>query len=77
MTWVPSNNQYDGINIAAINDIELNSPFYKWDFLYVVPLAPKAIAPLLTYEDEVTTGEDGVRSHFMRVMIVPPEKGRC
>jgi hypothetical protein len=80
MTWAPVNNQYDGLNSTVVNDVELNAPFYKWDLQYFSVPQIYVFPPLLTYDPgfdpDDPTGEGG-RPHCMRVMIVPPEMGRC
>lgn len=79
MSWFPSNNQYDGLNSAAVNDVELNAPFYVWDFIYT-GLAPVTLyAPLLTSSPPGgvdPSDPEAERAHTMRLMVVPPEKGR-
>lgn len=78
MSWFPANNQYDGVNATPVNDVELNAPFYIWDFVYTVLSPVNLYAPLLTSSpgslDPAHPDEE--REHCMRVMIVPPEKGK-
>lgn len=78
MSWFPANNQYDGVNSSPVNDVELNAPFYIWEFVYVVLEPVKLYAPLLTTSPPSFDPEDpeAERAHTMRLMIVPPEKGR-
>lgn len=79
MTWSPSNNQYDGINSSVVNDVELNAPYYKWD-LHFELLQPITIYPPMlsmvvgSYDPD---DPDQERTHCLRVMVVPPESGRC
>lgn len=78
MSWVPSNNQYDGLNSTPVNDVELDAPYYKWDFQYSSVPAFVVFPPLLTYDpgfDPDNPDGEGER-HLMRVMFVPPERGR-
>lgn len=79
MTWSPVNNQYDGVNSTPINDVEMNAPFYDWDFQYFILQPVILYAPLLTRDGGTTGGVDpdtGERVNTMRLMVVPPEKGR-
>jgi hypothetical protein len=63
-----------------VDDVELNAPYYDWDIQYYA-LSPVVLyAPLLTSQDVTGgEGEDGEVEglHNMRVMVVPPELGRC
>jgi hypothetical protein len=78
VSWVPTNNQYDGVNSTPVDDVELNAPYYDWLIQYF-PLSPvQLFAPLLT-QDQASSGTDpdtGERPHTMRLMVVPPERGR-
>lgn len=78
MSWSPANNQYDGVNSTAVNDVELNAPFYVWELVYTVLAPVKLYAPLLTSSPGSLdpTAPDEERAHTMRLMIVPAEKGR-
>lgn len=78
MSWFPANNQYDGVNSAPVNYAELNAPFYIWDFIYTTVSPVVIYAPLLTSSPGGfdPTDPEGERVHDMRVMIVPPERGR-
>ena len=78
MSWFPANNQYDGVNSTVVDDVELNAPYYKWDLNYFQLEPVKLEAPLLTavpgsYDPD---DPDQERRHCMRVMVVPPEKGK-
>lgn len=78
MSWSPTSNQYDGVNSAPVNDVELNAPFYVWDFIYTLLQPINLYAPLLTTSPGSLdpTDPEAERVHTMRLMVVPAEKGR-
>ena len=78
MSWFPANNQYDGVNSTFVNDVELNAPYYKWDARYTALAPVQLYAPLLTSSPGSLdpTDPDAERAHCMRLMIVPPERGK-